>query len=196
MPLMTRRLPGAAFLAAMPLLLPAVAAADLPQTSSTRIVPGESIAGVRTTDTFAKATARWGGSEGEDCFTGRCDFDGTAEEGRAVIAGTERRLSVSLELGFLDGQALGGGASKPNLASPLAKYKTSKGIHLGSTVTQLRRAYGRKKLERRGVGVGQGFEYVLTRRKNRSLDVETTFFPGDGKRITVISISVVPHASG
>jgi hypothetical protein len=118
---------------------PGIAAANLPSPKTKLIVPGKSIAGVSLGESYAQAKNAWGNTKGCSPLTG-CSYDG-GKDGTAFFStphspGSPDKVSaVGIEVHFSH-------TGKPDWArTPLDKYKTAKGIHLGSTVSTLKKAY-------------------------------------------------------
>jgi len=125
------------------LTLPAGAQAALPTTHSTLIVPVKSLAGVKLGASLASATASWG--KGGTCSASGCNYESKNDkDGSAgfVVAQTSatapiRVVKVSIEAGVT---SLAYGAKK-NFDTPLDRFKTAKGIGIGSTAAKLKHAY-------------------------------------------------------
>jgi hypothetical protein len=126
---------------AFALALPLSANAALPSAGSTLIVPNRSIGGVRLGSSLANAAAAWG--KGGTCSVSGCSY--TVAQGRGGTAsflvaathtgGPEKVVAVSLEAG------LQGNTGKRNFNTAVTRFRTANGIGIGSTVSQLRRAY-------------------------------------------------------
>ncbi len=125
------------------LALAAGAQAALPTTHSTLIVPVKSLAGVKLGSSLASATAAWG--KGGTCSDSGCNYESTKDkDGTAsfIVAQTSttapiKVVKVSIEAGLA---SLAYGAKK-NFDTPLDRFKTAKGIGIGSTVANLKHAY-------------------------------------------------------
>jgi hypothetical protein len=119
------------------LALPAAASAKLPSPRHTLIVPGESIAGVALGMNQAQVFHRWGHTS---CFSrGQvCYWYGPGSQVHA------ERASVGFTKGKVLNVAISAGTRGNNLKfvpGPLARWKTDKGIHLGSFKGSVRTAY-------------------------------------------------------
>ncbi|HEY1833786.1 MAG TPA: hypothetical protein VGG08_05060 [Solirubrobacteraceae bacterium] len=135
---------GTALVATVALLAaPAISAASLPSTHSTSIVPSKSIGGVKLGMSLAQATKAWG--KGGTCSEAGCQYQsksgGFADF--SLIRKTETSQPVVGIIVIETGTV--GTTSKRNYNTPLARWKTSSGIGLGSTVKQLRHAYPQAK---------------------------------------------------
>jgi hypothetical protein len=125
------------------LALAAGAQASLPNPHSTSIVPFKSIAGVKLGASLASATKAWG--KGGTCGLTGCSYQSKtgAFANFSLIGKTETGPKtvgiIVIEAGTV------GTTSKRNYNTPLARWKTSSGIGLGSTVKQLRHAYPQAK---------------------------------------------------
>jgi hypothetical protein len=117
------------------LVLPAAADAKLPQPKSTAIKPGTSMAGVKLDMTKKQVFAKWGKTT---CDQATCTWEGPGTRGqneRAVVSfvsGKVVQISIS-------------SATKGNdlkfKPGTLSKWKTSKGISLGSPKAKVKKAY-------------------------------------------------------
>lgn len=172
------------------LAVPVIAQAALPRTSNTLIVPAHSLGGV-TLGSNAKAVTKAWGKNGA-CEEFRCLYEGAAPAG-----GTASVASVLLETPgsggapkvttvFVNiGDKRVGSELKPNFVTPLTRFKTSKGIGLGSTATELKHAYKGLKKE----GTAGLFTYALKGPK----ESETDFSTVSGR---VTGIAVRSHPGG
>jgi hypothetical protein len=147
------------------LALPAGAQAALPTTHSTLIVPVKSLAGVKLGASLASATAAWG--KGGTCSEngGACIYESTNDkDGSAsfLVAQTSTTapvevVNVSIKAG-LTSRAVG---AKKNFNTPLDRFKTAKGIGIGSTASKLKHAYPHLKKSITGIynlaGPGESF---------------------------------------
>lgn len=133
------------------LVAAAPASADLPKPKSTTIVPGKSIAGVKVGMTVGQALAVWGPSP--DCTADTrlaiCWYRGTLQQGDAsftVANGKVRTVGIST----------GRRGTDLIYSGPLQRWRTRKGIKLGSTVRQIVKAYPKTKGAPYGVSLGSG----------------------------------------
>ncbi|HEY2716231.1 MAG TPA: hypothetical protein VGI73_08435 [Solirubrobacterales bacterium] len=169
------------------LVLPPVAGAALPKTTDTLIVPAHSIGGVSLGATPKAVIRAWGK---DDACEYQCLYEGTAGESETPsLAGVllEKSASGAPKVwgAYISvGENTAGATSQPNFTTPLAKFKTSKGIGLGSTVAELKRAYPAAKKE----GSTVLYSYLLKGPRESG----TTFsFDTDG-RVTEIAIRSHP----
>jgi hypothetical protein len=132
---MLARLTALATVAA--LLAPAAALGALPSPSSHRIVLGKSIGGATLGRSFASARRAWG--HGADCTKQRriraCVYDGGTTAGIATIQAFDNKVSeLDLSAGIT---STGARVTK----GKIARFKTSRGIGIGSRRAALVRAY-------------------------------------------------------
>jgi hypothetical protein len=143
--------------------------AKLPSPNTMRIVPGKSMGGVRIGMDAAKAVAVWGkGGTCDQVVGASCQWTGTMKQGSASFEVVNNKVSqLRLEAG-----------QKANFESvyrvPLTRWKTVKGIGLGSTLRRVLRKYRRAKTTGGGVELRSG-----------SL---TTFFDSSQGRVSRLSI--------
>jgi hypothetical protein len=124
---------------ALTLALAATAFAGVPHPSTRLIVPGKSLGGVRLGGTFAAARKAWG--PGADCrknFSMRvCVYKTNSyADGSAGFSSRSggRIDEITLNAGFTRN-------STPIFTNSVARFRTSKGIRLGSTSAAVRKAY-------------------------------------------------------
>jgi hypothetical protein len=126
-------------------VLPAGAQAALPTPSSDLIVPGVSVGGVTLGSTLAEGTAAWG--KGGVCKTYPEPLDARGECIYASSGKLTAEANFGLEEGkvvtdaFIDALPSRSRLRAPDFSTPLARFKTANGIHLGSTLKQLEAAY-------------------------------------------------------
>jgi hypothetical protein len=128
---------------AFAVIVPATAHAGLPQATSHAIVLNTSIAGVTLNSSYATAHKAWGKGGVCEPDTG-CSYavkanvptDATVSfmVGRTTPTAKAKVIQISLRAGMTKSGAY-------VFDSPLAAYKTAKGIGLGSTAAELKRAY-------------------------------------------------------
>jgi hypothetical protein len=118
---------------AIAVLAPA-ALANLPSQHDKRIVPFKSIGGVRLGDSFAAARKAWGTTAGPSHCDGTssCTYEGKNSEAVFDI-GSHGVFDVYIEINL--------NTLHPIWKTPLTAFQTSKGIHLGSTLAQIKAAY-------------------------------------------------------
>jgi hypothetical protein len=120
----------------------AVALAALPSPKNRLIVPGKSAGGVKLGGTFAAATQAWG-SGGKCTKTARyrvCSYTtSNSGDGSASFSSKPKGKinAIQLLVGYAGGHL--------NFNTSLAKFKTKKGIKLGSTDSAVRSAYPKAK---------------------------------------------------
>jgi hypothetical protein len=121
------------------LVLPSTAGAKLPQPKSTVIKPGASMAGVKLDMTKRQVLAKWGKTK---CDSFACTWEGPGTPGhneRAIVSfvnGKTVQITIS---SATKGNNL---KFKPGV---LSKWKTSKGIALGSPKAKVKKAYPKAK---------------------------------------------------
>jgi hypothetical protein len=135
----------AVLLALMAVTFPAAAQAALPKTTNTLIVPGKSIGGVALGGSVASVTKAWGPNqtcEYQCLYEGKAGPTESAALGSALLeTGAKGGASKVWEI-FIDvGQNDTGTNPTPNFNTPLTRFKTAKGIGLGSKVSELKQAY-------------------------------------------------------
>jgi hypothetical protein len=123
--------------------MPSAASAVLPTIHNTLIVPGGSIGGITVGASLQEVNATWGGN----CVSSvECVWDGK-RQGCAQIAMTNPQTQLDIE-------HLGAGRVKtivldylthvghnPTYKTPLARFRTAKGIGIGSSINSLLKAY-------------------------------------------------------
>jgi hypothetical protein len=179
----------AVLFATMALALPAAAWAALPKTNNTLIVPGKSIGGVALGGSVGSVTKAWGPNK--TCEY-QCQYAGTAGPTESAALGT-----ALLETGasggpfkvweiFIDvGQNDTGTNPTPNFNTPLTRFKTAKGIGLGSNVSELKHAYRAAKKQ---VVVAGLTLYTIKGPK----EIATIFTVGATGRITGVTVESHP----
>jgi hypothetical protein len=131
------------------LVLPTATGATLPKAKSTLIVPSHSVAGLALGATPAQLKHAWGGQTCEFAcgFEGQKSAGGSAPFANVLLEKDGAKLKVwliAISVGYKSGD---GGATVPDFSSPLASWKTSKGIGLGSKVSEVEAAYPKAKKE-------------------------------------------------
>jgi len=175
--------------ALMAVTFPAAAQAALPKTNNTLIVPGKSIGGVALGGSVGSVTKAWGPNK--TCEY-QCQYAGAAGPTETAALGT-----ALLETGanggpfkvweiFIDvGQNDTGTNPTPNFNTPLTRFKTAKGIGLGSKVGELKQAY--HALEKQTVVAGLTL-YTIKGPK----EIATIFTVGATGKITGINVESHP----
>lgn len=134
------------------LAVPATATAALPVVKTTTIVPGRSIAGLKVGMTVPQALAAWG--TGTTCTAetrqAYCYYRGTERQGDASFIVDKAGKVVTI--------TISAGRKGINLvyAGPLQRWRTTKGIRLGSTTAQVVKAYPKAKGAGYGIQLGSG----------------------------------------
>ncbi len=177
--------------AILALALPATAGAALPKAGNTLIVPGKSIGGVALGATAASVQKAWGATK--DCefqcvYEGSKHGDETAANAGVLLeeppsgSGPAKVWRVFLTVG----QKRVGNDLKPDLNTALSEFKTSKGIGIGSTMGDVKKAYPGAKKEG-----GPGFaQYTLKGKK----EISTTFAFSNSSKVT--SVTITSHPGG
>jgi hypothetical protein len=171
---------------ALALALPAAAQAGLPKTTDTLIVPAKSLGGVTLGSSSTAVTKAWG--KNKQCEY-QCLYEGRnpGELGSVLLESDANGASYKVWSVFITvSETIVGTTTKPNFETPLSRFKTSKGIGLGSSQKDLVAAYhGLKKL-----GAGSGvFAYTLKGPRESF----TSFTVNRGR---VSSIGVNSHPGG
>lgn len=126
---------------ALALVLPAAAQAGLPKTGNTLIVPAKSLGGVTLGSSAAAVVKAWGKTS--SC-TYQCLYEGknVGELGSVLLESDAGGQNYKVWSVFIAvSQPIVGSTTKPNFNTPLTKFKTAKGIGLGSSLKDLRQAY-------------------------------------------------------
>ena len=135
----------------MLLALPAATEAALPKVTSTLIVPNKSIGGVALGAKASQVTKAWGANK--ECeyscvYEGKPGRHETASLGSASLETKEEGAPAKVWLVFISvGEKTVGDKAVPNFNTPLTRFKTAKGIGLGSTASELTHAYHSAKKE-------------------------------------------------
>lgn len=119
------------------LCAPALAEAKLPHPKTTAIKPGTSIAGVKLDMTKTQAFAAWGSTR---CLLPTlCEWHGPGKPGQQEVASISlvngRVVQITIKA------AVVGAASQSVKLGPLARWRTSKRIALGSKRSAVAKAY-------------------------------------------------------
>lgn len=165
-----RRIAILAVVAATCAVIPAAASAALPRPASTAIVPGKSIGGVSIGMTVKRALAVWGAGSRCTAATIRrsCTWTGSGMQGTVsfTVGFTGKVRSIAIVAGHNERSQVYEG--------PLQKWKTGKGIHLGSSAAAVVKAYRKLHSSPAGPQLGSG--------------PRVTTFTKSARRISEISI--------
>lgn len=168
---------------ALALALPAAAQAALPKTADTLIVPAKSLGGVTLGSSATAVTKAWGKNKACEY---QCLYEGknSGELGSVLLESNSSGGDYKVWTVFIAvSETIVGSTPKPNFDTPLTRFKTSKGIGLGSTAGELRGAYHAvKKLG--------PYVYSLAGPGESSTDFS---FAADNK---IVSIAVRSHPGG
>jgi hypothetical protein len=123
------------------LALPAAALGNLPASSTKLVVPFKSIGGIRLGESYAAARAAWGPASGGRSMCpekplpapSECLWDAGHRGDADFFAYKDHVVEVVIAV-YFSGQA-------DWTSTPLDKYHTAKGIHLGSSYKAVKRAY-------------------------------------------------------
>ncbi len=171
------------------LAAPLSANAALPKTTNKLIVPNRSIGGVTLGARPSQVTRAWGPNS--ECVS-TCVYQARAKSGESGAVASalleQRRKGTPYKVWnvFISvGEKTVGTRAVPNFKTPLTKFKTRKGIGLGSNVRALKRAY--HGLKRENATAGYSF-YEL----NGPGEIETGFTVSPAHKITQIVIRSHP----
>ncbi len=174
---------------ALALALPAAAQAALPKTGETLIVPAKSLGGIALGANAKKVTKTWG--KNPDCEY-QCLYQAGAASGETPALGSvlleakSTTATAKVWMVFIEvGERSVGSTQKPNFKTPLTRFKTAKGIGLGSTAAELKRAYHAVKKTR----VSSEVSYYTLKGPKQSA---TSFTTGASGRITAITVETHP----
>ncbi len=185
---MTRRALAVALAAALSLALPAAASAALPKAGSTLIVPAHSVGAVSLNSKVKQVTKAWGAVKCEFSCVYEGPKSGTETPATASVlfesksndVATAKAWMITLSAGYKSS----GEKTTYNVNTPLADFKTSKGIGIGSTPAEVQRAY--PKAER-----SAGSSYA-TYSLSGGGEKGTIFNLADGKHVTSITVELHP----
>ena len=171
------------------LAAPLGANAALPKTTDKLIVPNKSIGGVTLGANPSQVTRAWGANS--DCIS-TCIYQAKVKPGAGTAAASalleQKRKGAPYKVWSLFiyvGEETVGKKTVPNFKTPLTKFKTRKGIGLGSTVSALKHAYHGLKRER----ATGGFSFYELKGAG---ETETGFTTSPAKKITQIAIRSHP----
>jgi hypothetical protein len=162
----------AVFSMTLALAVPAVSQAAYPKTKNKSIVLAKSIGGFSLGGS-PKALARAWGAPSSKCDV-TCDYNGKSGGSHAEVQFVTNR---AVDITILTAIHLVGNKDIADCSTPLTKYETSKGIHLCSTVRQLKNAY--HTVKKLGTSA-----YVLKGAGGK----ETTFSKDDNNTIFAIAV--------
>jgi hypothetical protein len=132
--------------------LPAAADATLPAKGGKSIVPGRSIGGVKIGMDAAAAVKKWG--KGGTCDTAigvSCRWDGTMKQGSLRFDLTGGKVStIVIEAGQKPK------TFEPVYKGPITKWKTSKGVHIGTTLRRVGKKYPKAQPDGGGLVLASG----------------------------------------
>src|SRR5450755_2873817 len=125
--------------AAVCVALPAGAASQLPKPRNAVIVPGASIAGVKLDMTQPQVFSKWGSTQ---CSSGTCTWQGPGKPGQNERATASfvhgKAVQITINASFT-------GLNQKFKPGTLSRWKTSRGISLGSLKSAVARAYPQAK---------------------------------------------------
>lgn len=154
---------------------PAAAQATLPSGGGKRIVPNRSIGGVKLGMTAKTAVRTWGAAGSSDCqgtIGVSCRWEGTMKQGFARTDFSNETTPKVTTIVLQAGQTK---KFDPVYKGPITKWKTSKGIHIGSTLRKVGKKYPK--------AFPDGSGLSLTSGKRR------TYFSSSGGRVFSITIT-------
>jgi hypothetical protein len=150
----------------------ALALAAYPRPKSYLIAPGESFGGVSIGESLSKVKTAWGRPNA--CASDGCDYEGSDKK-----YSPNEVADVSVQHGNVTDVRIGAFDVDSSLPrgpyAQLLKFKTSKGIGLGSTIAAARRAYPGLRVTHRGTDT---FFTLGTGRAK-------TFFNASSRRTTI-----------
>jgi hypothetical protein len=171
-------------LGAASLLAPAVANSKLPATDDTSIVPHQSMAGVKLDMTRGAVTRAWG--KGTCPVEGFCEYQikkpqFVGQYERAVVSYYKNKvIMISLQGAFTE-------KDHKLVPGALSKWKTSKGIHLGSKKSAVHKAYPQAKPG--GGEAGEGYIWLKGSGRNETITSFTATTIGPSTDV-IASISI------
>jgi len=177
-PIQKFRSPLAAGALLMCLVIPTAAAAKLPATKNTKIVPGKSMAGVKLDMTKKQVFAQWGKGSCPD--PGLCEW----QKKKPSFVGQYEVARVSFYKGKAIFLRVSGAFSKSSnklVPGPLAKWKTSKGISLGSKKGAVPKAYPAAKFSG-----GEAASFNLLLGSGRNTTITSFGFPSFGPSTNLV----------
>lgn len=174
-----RRAVPALLAAAVAAAVPVAAHAGAPHATTDLIIPNVSLAGVKLGSTYAVAHRAWG-TGGSCSANASCNYAvtkslpsrGTASFLAGLTTAKAKHATV-IEITIQTGSTKTG---TPTFTGPLTRYRTAKGIGLGSTRAQLKAAYKGLKASGRTI-------YVL-----KGTGAHQTVFSLAGGRVSTISM--------
>jgi hypothetical protein len=137
------------------LALPVVAQAGLPKATNTLIVPAKSLGGVALGSSTSAVTKAWGKNKKCESSGFSCVYEGknSGELASAVLETANEGATYKVAAVFITvSETLKGTTLTPDFNTPLTKFKTAKGIGIGSTMKELQRAYPKAKKDTLGGG--------------------------------------------
>ena len=176
-----RRLRGVGLVALACAAITPAAEAKLPATQNKLIVPGKSMGGVKLDMTKAAVNKRWGKGT---CFaggvSGACEYVARKEQyagqyERAVVSYYENKvIGISIQAAYTQ-------STHKLVPGPLNKWKTDKGVHLGSKKAAVPRAYPKAQDNN---AESPGYNLIIG--SGRNLTVTEFVTPGYGASATLL----------
>jgi len=175
---------------AIALLVPAAAALavgySLPQTTSSKIVVPDTVAGIKLGMSEAKARAAWGSSRGSCTTSGTaagihtdCNYGDylSASTGSAVLSLYKHKVTSV----YINSARVGTGDPNFKAAGVLAKMKTAEGFGIGAKYPAVKKAYPKGTLQ--GTPKDERFIYTI---KGKGKTEFTFTFWGENQKAFII----------
>jgi hypothetical protein len=153
------------------LLAAPAAEAKLPAKGGKSIVPGRSIGGVKIGMGAEAAVGKWGKGGSCDAAIGTsCRWEGTMKQGRMRFDLTNGKVStIVIEAGQRPS------TFEPVYSGPITKWKTKKGVHIGTKLFTVSKKYPRATSDGGGLVLASG--------------ARKTYFSSSGGRTASITIT-------
>jgi hypothetical protein len=157
----------------------------LPTNKDRNIVVNESIGGVRLGMTGAQAVKTWGSSRCAEAQDINCHYEPENTSRNYILGYTLFTLQKGkvVRVEVTSPRDISTSDHEPTFAGPLTKYKTAKGIHIGSTADKVKAAYPKAKLTYNKGGLR---DYTLKTGQLRTIFRTTKF--GTGYRVFTIQV--------